>query len=120
MMFAPNAVMSSPGRTSFAKPSQSIGSSSIDLAEYPGTMRIMTHGGRCASSPLARAARRRMARALAEQPESCSHLGGEQLGLLPGGEVAAPVGLVEVAERGIDLLGPAPRCREDLAGERAE
>src|SRR4051812_16996750 len=42
MMLAPNAVMPSPGRTSLAKPSHSVGSSSIAFAEYPAMKRIMT------------------------------------------------------------------------------
>ena len=44
----------------------------------------------------------------------------EELRLLPGGEVAAPVGLVEVGEAGVDRLDPAARGREDLAGEVRE
>src|SRR5262245_20860249 len=44
----------------------------------------------------------------------------EELRLLPGGEVPAPVDLVEVGEVGVDLLGPAPRRPEDLAGEHRE
>ena len=34
--------------------------------------------------------------------------------------MAAPVDLVEVAEVGVDLLDPAARGRDDLAGERGE
>jgi hypothetical protein len=34
--------------------------------------------------------------------------------------MAAPVGLVEVGEGGVGLLGPAARGPEDLAGERGE
>ena len=45
---------------------------------------------------------------------------GKQLRLFPGGEVAAPVGLVEVDEVGVDLLDPAARGPEDLAGEGGE
>ncbi len=41
-MLAPNAVISSPARTSFANPSQRVGSSSIDLPEYPDVIGIMT------------------------------------------------------------------------------
>ena len=44
----------------------------------------------------------------------------EELRLLPGGEVAAPVDLVEVDEVGVGLLDPAARGPEDLAGERGE
>src|SRR5262249_32616099 len=47
-------------------------------------------------------------------------LGREQLGFLPGGEVAALVDLVEVGEGGVGLLDPAARGPEDLAGEPGE
>jgi hypothetical protein len=46
--------------------------------------------------------------------------GGEELGLFPGGEVAAAVGLVEVAEGGIAALDPAAGGLEDLVGEGGE
>ena len=59
-------------------------------------------------------------RYLAERPEARADLFGKQLRLLPGGEVAAPAGLVEVDEVGIDLRGPAARSLEDLAGEDGE
>jgi hypothetical protein len=52
--------------------------------------------------------------------EDRAQLCREQLRLLPGGEVAAPVDLVEVGEAGVDRLGPAARARPDLAGERRE
>src|SRR5215472_17316415 len=52
--------------------------------------------------------------------ERRSDLGREQLGLLPGGEVAAPVDLVEVGEGGVRLLDPTARGPEDLAGECGE
>src|SRR5207248_6012504 len=45
----------------------------------------------------------------AQRPERRPDLGREQLGLLPGGEVAALVDLVEVGEVGVDFLGPAAR-----------
>src|SRR5215218_9693692 len=57
---------------------------------------------------------------LAKRPERRSDLFGEQFRLLPGGEVAAAVDLVEVGGVGVDLLDPAARGREDLAGERRE
>src|SRR5437868_10576226 len=57
---------------------------------------------------------------LAERPECCPDLGREQLGLFPGGEVAAPFGLIEVGEGGIGPLDPAARGPEDLAGECGE
>src|SRR5215469_7907356 len=56
----------------------------------------------------------------AKRPERGPDLGSEQLGLFPGGEVAAPVGLVEIGEGGVRQLDPAARCSEDLAGERGE
>ena len=46
---------------------------------------------------------------LAKRPERRSDLGGEELRLLPGGEVAALVDLVEVREAGVGRLGPAAR-----------
>src|SRR3954470_6701273 len=54
---------------------------------------------------------------LSQRAERSPHLGREELGLLPGGEVAAPVGLVEVGEAGENYLDLAARGREDLAGE---
>src|SRR5262245_58843563 len=42
----------------------------------------------------------------AERPEAVAKLGGEELRLLPGGEVPALLGLVEVREVRVDLLGP--------------
>src|SRR5918996_753274 len=57
---------------------------------------------------------------VAQGAERGPHLGGEELRLLPGGEVAAPVDLVEVGEAGVDRLDPAARGSEDLAGERRE
>src|SRR5215469_17776745 len=57
---------------------------------------------------------------LAERPEARADFCGEQLRLLPGGEVAAPVGLVEVDDVGVELLDPAARGPEDLAREHGE
>ena len=57
---------------------------------------------------------------LPQRAEGRPHLGGEDLRLLPGGEVAASIGLVEVGEAGVDRLDPAARRRPDLAGERRE
>src|SRR5215470_9842675 len=59
-------------------------------------------------------------RRLSERLERRPDLGREQLGLFPGGEVAAPVCFVEVGEGGVALLDPAARGAEDLAGERGE
>src|SRR6266480_2381155 len=57
---------------------------------------------------------------LAQRLERCPDLGREQLGLFPGGEVAAPGGLVEIGEGGVGRLGPAAWGPEDLARERGE
>src|SRR5215213_71331 len=57
---------------------------------------------------------------LAKRPERGSDLLGEQLGLFPGGEVAALVDLVEVGEGAVRPCHPAARGRPDLAGERGE
>jgi hypothetical protein len=57
---------------------------------------------------------------LAQRAECSPHLDGEELRLLPGGEVAAPVDLVEVREVRVDRLDPAARGSPDLAGERRE
>src|SRR2546430_9481171 len=57
---------------------------------------------------------------LAQRLECRPDLGREPLGLFPGGEVTALVGLMEVAEGGVSLLNPAARGREDLVGERGE
>src|SRR3954453_17015308 len=56
---------------------------------------------------------------LAQRAEPRAQLGGVDLGLLPGGEVSAPVDLVEVDEVGVRLLGPAARRRVDLVREDA-
>src|SRR5262245_13848830 len=58
--------------------------------------------------------------ALPQRFERRAHLGREQLRFLPGGEVAAPVDLVEVRESGVDRLNPAAWGSPDLAGERRE
>ena len=58
-------------------------------------------------------------RHLAKRPEPRADLVGEELRLLPGGEVAALVDLVEVDEVGVGLLRPAPRRLILLAGKDA-
>src|SRR6185369_6044963 len=55
-----------------------------------------------------------------QRPERGPHLGGEELRLFPGGEVAAAVGFVEVREAGVDRLDPAAWGSPDLVGERGE
>src|SRR6478609_9812298 len=53
-----------------------------------------------------------------QRAERVSHLAAEQLGLLPGGEVAATIELVEVDEVvRVGLLGPAARSLVQLVGE---
>src|SRR4051812_35376958 len=54
---------------------------------------------------------------LSQRPEGRPHLLGEDLGLLPGGEVAAPRDPVVVDQVGIGLLRPALRRRIELVGE---
>src|SRR6266480_4298270 len=54
---------------------------------------------------------------LAQRLERCPDLGREHVGLFPGGEVAAPVGLVEIGEGGVRRLDPAAGGPEDLARE---
>src|SRR5215212_8351139 len=56
---------------------------------------------------------------LAKRPECGSHLLGEQLRLLPGGEVTTLVDLVEIDQVGVSLLGPAARGLILLAGKDA-
>src|SRR5581483_9516720 len=56
----------------------------------------------------------------AHRPERGADLLGEELRLLPRGEVPAALGLVEVRDVGIALLDPAARGEEDLAGELRE
>src|SRR3954469_21616321 len=58
--------------------------------------------------------------ASADRREGGADLLREELGLLPGGEVAAARDFVEVVEAGIGLLGPAARGSPDLARERRE
>src|SRR4029077_11630578 len=55
-----------------------------------------------------------------ERSERGAHLAREELGLLPRREVAALLDLVEVGERGVGLLDPAARGRDDLPRERGE
>src|SRR4029453_6781308 len=55
--------------------------------------------------------------ALAKRPERCAELVGEELRLLPGCQVAAPVDFVEVNEVGVGLLRPAARRLILLAGK---
>src|SRR3954451_19082034 len=57
---------------------------------------------------------------LAQRAERGADLFRKELRLLPCGEVAAPLGLVEVDEVGVGPLDPAARRPEDLAGERGE
>src|SRR5262249_16525144 len=52
--------------------------------------------------------------------ECRTQLGGEELRLLPGGEVAAPGDRIVVGEPGVDRLDPTARSSPDLAGERRE
>src|ERR1044072_5315486 len=63
----------------------------------------------------------RAAAALAQGPEACAHLVGEQLRLFPGREVAAPVDPVVVDEVvGIGPLGPAAGRLVELLREDAD
>src|SRR4029078_8941294 len=55
-----------------------------------------------------------------QRGECGAQLQREELGLLPGGEVAAPLGLVEVSDVRITRLDPAARRPRDLTGERRE
>src|SRR6185312_5905445 len=55
---------------------------------------------------------------LAQRPERVANLPAEDLGLLPRGEVSAGLGLMEVNQIVIGLLGPAPRRHKALAWER--
>src|SRR5829696_7261762 len=55
---------------------------------------------------------------LAQWSERLSDLRRKQFGLLPRGEVAALVDLVEVGEVGVGVLDPAARGPPDLARER--
>src|SRR4030095_16195520 len=56
----------------------------------------------------------------AKRLERGSHLLREELGLFPGGEVAALADLVEVGDVGVGVLDPAARGPPDLAGECGE
>src|SRR5262252_7892890 len=56
---------------------------------------------------------------LSQGPERGAEFGGEQCRLLPGGEVATPVKLVEVDEVGVGPLGPAAGNLVDLMCEGA-
>src|SRR5690242_10222504 len=73
MMFAPKAVISRPGRTSLAKPCQSVGSSSIDLAEYacPSLIEVFSSSPDVCmnDTPFGCGDRRRIAAAVEEKQE---------------------------------------------------
>src|SRR5438067_13585823 len=56
---------------------------------------------------------------LAERPEGRADLGGEELRLLPGCKVVAPVDLVEVNELGVGFLSPTARRLVELSREDA-
>src|ERR1700758_4851935 len=51
----------------------------------------------------------------ARRLERGPQLGREQFRLFPGGEMAAPLRLVEVVERGVGAFGPAARGLPDLS-----
>ena len=78
----------------------------------------------CAGKPArATRARRVSSDRFAQRPEPRANFFGEELRLLPGGEVAALVELVVVDQFGIRPLRPAPRgwielVREDAHGNR--
>ena len=74
-------------------------------------------GGRCSPRTSFRRAPKTKASST-QGGERGPQLGGEELRLFPGGEVPAPLGLVEVARLGYDCLHPAPRRPRNLAGER--
>src|SRR4029077_2493022 len=57
---------------------------------------------------------------LAQCLEGRAQLLAEALRLFPGGEVAAPVDLVEVGDVRVALLDPASRGSPDLTGESGE
>src|ERR1700692_1553589 len=57
---------------------------------------------------------------LAERLEGRANLGGEELRLLPGSEVASLVDLVEVDDVRVARLDPAARSPPDLARKRRE
>src|SRR5262245_6962307 len=56
----------------------------------------------------------------AQRPERRPHFRGEELRLLPGGEVPAPVDLVVVGDARVHRLDPTARGSPDLARERRE
>src|SRR5262249_21625203 len=63
---------------------------------------------------------RQRVRSSAKRAEGGPDLFREELRLLPRGEVAAPVGFVEIDQVWVDLLRPAAGRLEDLAGEDGE
>src|SRR5215475_13850320 len=56
----------------------------------------------------------------AQCAERCAQFFGKQLRLFPGGEVAAPVGFVEVDQVVVGLLGPAARRLDVLLREHRD
>src|SRR6188472_623810 len=57
---------------------------------------------------------------LTQRAERRAQFFAKQLWFLPGGEMPAPGGLIEVGEVRITLFGPAARGPEYLAGEYGE
>src|SRR5262245_10435097 len=62
--------------------------------------------------------RAQCSRCLAEGPERVPDFPAEYLGLLPRREVAAGLGLAEIDQLVIGLLGPTPWRNKALAGKR--
>src|SRR5437764_4392385 len=89
----------------------------VPMVAANGAKRDMSRNALTATRP---AVKRRCGLSSAQWLERRPDLGREQLGLLPGGEVAALAGLVVVGEVWVGLFGPAARGAEDLAGERGE
>src|SRR5262245_19790 len=73
-------------------------------------------GGMEAAAPAGASARLRATRGHPEVPEELAEIGGEEVGLLEGGEVAAPRHRRPPADV-VHALRPRPRRPHDLPGE---
>src|SRR6476620_1035202 len=105
-------------RTTFPRRPSGVSGSELSQPVAPSKPGRWVSAPSLANQLISQYRRPRAARLLSvKRLERGSHLGREELRLLPGREVAALVGVVEVGEVGVPRLDPAPRGHEDLVGE---
>src|SRR5262245_30798532 len=120
-------MISSPGCLCRTAGASGPSSTRFWITMRPGTVRscscrsvLLIPGACCTVVLMSKLLSRRFPFSLSQRSERGPQLLGEELRLLPGGEVAAPVDAVEVHEAWVGLLDPAARGPEDLAGKRGE